>query len=171
MPRLRAAAKLPAVALLLLALPTVPPLPPWRAGGPALAASGTDVTFPLTRGTLVTGKGRFRLFLEFAATPAQRAHGLMFRRSLPENFGMLFDFGGTGEVAMWMKNTFIPLDMLFFDERGRVVGLIADAEPLSERVLSPGVPARAVLELPAGSIARYGVRLGDVLEHRMFGNG
>ncbi len=168
MPRLPAAAKprwrwLPALAaLILLALP-----PDW-ATHPASAGSEADVVFPVTRGTLVTAKGRFRLFLEFAVTPAQRAHGLMFRRSLPEGFGMLFDFGSTGAVAMWMKNTLIPLDMLFFDARGRVVGLIAGAEPLSEKVLSPGVPARAVLELPAGAIARYGVRVGDMLEHRMF---
>ncbi len=170
MPRLAAVAKSAPVLLLLLAAM----LPPWSGrfgASPALARAENDVTFPLTRGTLVTSKGRFRLFLEFAGTPAQRAHGLMFRRSLPENFGMLFDFGGTGEVAMWMKNTLIPLDMLFFDARGRVVGLIADAEPLSEKVLSPGVPARAVLELPAGSIERYGVQIGDVLEHRMFGSG
>ncbi len=170
MPRLLAAAKPPAAALLLLAaaLGLAIAGDPAR---PARAAAEADVTFPLTRGTLVTEKGRFRLFLEFAATPAQRAHGLMFRRSLPANFGMLFDFGRTGAIAMWMKNTYIPLDMLFLDGRGRVVGLIADAEPLSEKVLSPGVPARAVLELPAGSIARYGVRVGDVLEHQMFGGG
>ncbi len=170
MPRLAAVAKSAPVLLFLLATMLLP----WfgRFGTPpALARAENDVTFPVTRGTLVTSKGRFRLFLEFAATSAQRAHGLMFRRSLPEGFGMLFDFGATGAVAMWMKNTLIPLDMLFFDARGRVVGLIADAEPLSEKVLSPGVPARAVLELPAGSIARYGVRIGDVLEHRMFENG
>ncbi len=170
MPRFATFAKCAAVLLLLAATMLLPWLGRFGAP-PVLARAENDVTFPLTRGTLVTEKGRFRLVLEFAGTPEQRAHGLMFRRFLPDNFGMLFDFGGTGEVAMWMKNTFVPLDMLFFDERGRVVGLIADAEPLSERVLSPGVPARAVLELPAGSIERYGVQIGDVLEHRMFGNG
>ena len=168
MPRLSAAAKPPAVALLLLAAVLGLALAD-HSVRPARAAAEADVTFPVTRGTLVTDKGRFRLFLELAVTSAQRAHGLMFRRSLPANFGMLFDFGVTDSVAMWMKNTYIPLDMLFFDERGRVVGMIADAKPLSEKVLSPGVPARAVLELPAGSIARYGVRLGDRLEHPIFG--
>lgn len=115
--------------------------------------------------TLVTSKGRFPIEVEVADTPGQREVGLMNRESLPHDTGMLFDFGQTRDVDMWMKNTLIPLDMLFLDETGRIVRIGANAQPLSLDLISSGGPVRYVLEINGGAAARYGATRGDRLEH------
>lgn len=127
-------------------------------------AHGQDQRFARSTGVLVTERGRFRLQLELARTPAERAQGLMFRRSLAPDAGMLFDFGQSGPVAMWMKDTYVPLDMLFLDEALRVVWIHERAEPLSLATIRPPLPVAYVLELLAGSVERYGVRVGSTLE-------
>ncbi len=89
---------------------------------------------------------------------ADRARGLMFRRSMAADHGMLFDFERVEPVAMWMKNTYLPLDMLFLRADGTVARIAADTEPLSTRTIPSGEPVLGVLELNAGTAARLGLR-------------
>ncbi len=96
------------------------------------------------------------------------AQGLMFRRSMAPDRGMLFDFERTEPVAMWMKNTYLPLDMLFIRADGTVARIAADTEPLSTRTITSGEPVLGVLELNAGTAARLGLHPGDKVEHPLF---
>src|SRR5437667_4272540 len=98
--------------------------------------------------------------LEVAATPAERERGLMYRRSLAEGLGMLFVFDADGNQSFWMKNTLIPLDLLFIARDGTVVGIHANATPLSTANIAVGKPSRYVLEVPGGWAARHGISAG-----------
>ncbi|BDA85028.1 hypothetical protein Sa4125_25700 [Aureimonas sp. SA4125] len=116
-------------------------------------------------GTLVTATGQHRLTLEVANTPETREIGLMDRPSMAADTGMLFDFKETRPVTMWMKNTYLSLDMLFLDEAGKVTHVAAHAQPLSLALISSQGPVRYVVELNGGAAAQYGVKVGDHLEH------
>lgn len=134
--------------------------------GPAAAQT---VGFARGGAVIVTADGRRHdVAIELAATPDQLAQGLMFRRDLPAGNGMLFDFGSSRPVSMWMKNTLIPLDMLFMDRRGRVVYVEQYAVPGSLEARGPAEPVLGVLELPAGTARRLGIHPGDRVEHAMF---
>jgi len=122
----------------------------------------------LERLQIVTATGAHDFKVEVARTSNERAKGLMFRRSMPQDQGMLFDFKVEEPVAMWMKNTYIPLDMIFVSRNGVVTRVAADAEPLSERVIPSGPPAYAVIELNAGVARRIDVAPGDRIEHSTF---
>ena len=111
----------------------------------------------------------FRYEVEVADTPQERARGLMFRRSLDPRAGMLFDFGRDEIARMWMKNTFIPLDMVFADRDGTVRGIARDARPRSVDTISSRIPVRAVLELNGGEAERIGLAPGDRIRHPVFG--
>jgi hypothetical protein len=104
--------------------------------------------------------------LEVVSTPAGRERGLMYRTSLAEDHGMLFVFDDDADRSFWMKNTLIPLDMLFLSRDGRVVGIHPDAVPLSTTPLSVGQPSALVLEVNGGWARRHGVRTGDRVELR-----
>ena len=119
----------------------------------------------------VRGGAVHRYEVEVAATPAARAQGLMFRRSLAPGSGMLFDFGRDEVARMWMKNTFIPLDMVFADRRGVVRGIARNARPRSLDTISSRVPVRAVLEISGGEAERIGLAPGDRMRHPVFGTG
>jgi uncharacterized membrane protein (UPF0127 family) len=106
--------------------------------------------------------------LEMALTPEEQARGLMFRRSLPENQGMLFDFKREQELSFWMKNTYVSLDMIFIRADGRILRIAQNTEPLSERLVPSGGPARAVLEVVAGTARKYGIAAGDRVAHPIF---
>jgi uncharacterized membrane protein (UPF0127 family) len=106
--------------------------------------------------------------VEVARNDEQRAQGLMYRRSMPADQGMLFDFGRVEPVAMWMQNTYLPLDMLFIRPDGSIARIAADAEPLSTRTIPSGEPVLAVLELNGGTTARLGIRPGDRVDHPLF---
>jgi uncharacterized protein len=116
----------------------------------------------------VTKSGRHDFSVEVMRTPAQHARGLMFRRYMPDDRGMLFDFGRNEVVNMWMKNTYIPLDMVFIGKDGKVVSIATDTEPLSERTISSGAPVWAVVELNAGAASRMGLAVGDTVVHPLF---
>jgi uncharacterized membrane protein (UPF0127 family) len=103
-----------------------------------------------------------------ADTPSREEQGLMFVRQMDEHAGMLFLFPENRPVSMWMKNTYLPLDMLFMDRRGRIDYIAADAVPLSEEIIGPGTPEFAVLELNGGAAARLGIKPGDVVMHAAF---
>lgn len=114
---------------------------------------------------IVTASGAHEFAIEVMRTDAQRQRGLMFRRFMPRDQGMLFDFKTERPVSMWMKNTFLPLDMIFIAKTGIVVGLAENTEPLSETVISSGAPAYGVLEVNAGTAARIGLKIGDRVRH------
>lgn len=119
---------------------------------------------------IVTAEGRRHAFaVEVAATPDHLARGLMFRRSLAADEGMLFDFGQPQIVAMWMKNTLIPLDMLFLAADGRVINIAERTVPHSLDAHASAAPARAVLEIGGGIVQRLGIRPGDRVVHPVFG--
>lgn len=101
--------------------------------------------------------------VELARSLAARRTGLMGRQALPARHGMLFDFARLGTVTMWMKDTPLPLDMLFLDESGRVLWLYADAAPGSLTLISAPMPARYVLEINGGEARGLGIAVGDVV--------
>ena len=131
------------------------------------AAAAQAQTFePLT---IVSASGARHPFqVEVMRDEAERAQGLMFRRSLAADRGMLFDFERVEPVSMWMKNTYISLDMLFIRPDGTIARIAADTEPLSTRTISSGEPVVGVLEVAAGTAARLGIKAGDRVEHPMF---
>ncbi len=100
-----------------------------------------------------------------ADSPRREEQGLMFVRDLDEHAGMLFLFRRDRRPAMWMKNTYIPLDLLFIDEHGRIAFIAAQATPLSLDVIESPKPSLAVLELKGGACARLGIRVGDSVLH------
>ncbi len=117
---------------------------------------------------IVTSTGNVNLQVEVMQTPEELAKGLMFRQSMPEDKGMLFDFGIDRPVPMWMKNTYIPLDMIFINANGKIHRIEENTEPFSEKTISSGIPIRSVLELNAGTTRRLGIKAGDRLVHTIF---
>lgn len=118
-----------------------------------------------------TRVGAYAFKVEIADTPERRTQGLQDRRTLAPDAGMLFLFEPEQPAAMWMRNTYVPLDMLFIAADGTIVGFAEDTEPLSLKVIrSPG-PVRAVLEVPAGSVRRLGIAAGQRVEHAFFAAG
>ena len=120
--------------------------------------------------TIETSQAAHVFTIELAATPGERERGLMYRQSMPVNHGMLFDFQTEQPVAFWMKNTPLPLDMLFIDGQGIVVQISADATPFSETPIVCRDPIRAVLELNAGTAAKLGIAPGARVRHPIFGD-
>ncbi len=134
----------------------------------ALVAMDSPPSFDHDRLAIEGPAGRFEFQVELATTPEQRSYGLMFRESLADDHGMLFDFGHPQPVAMWMRNTYIPLDMLFIRADGQIGRIVQDAAPLSDTVLASGEPVRAVLELRGGLTAKLGIEPGDRIVYRLF---
>jgi uncharacterized protein len=133
---------------------------------PAHAQQAAMAQEPLVIRTASGAEHRFTV--EIARSRAEQEQGLMFRESMAEDRGMLFDWGGMVEAAMWMKNTLIPLDMLFIDADGVILDIFASTVPGSLDVISAGVPVRAVLELNAGTAKRLGLKAGDRVQHPIF---
>lgn len=106
--------------------------------------------------------------VELARTASERAQGLMYRRSLDENAGMLFIYPRAQHISMWMKNTFIPLDMIFIDESGNIIRIAERTVPQSTQSIPSGGRARAVLEINAGMSDRLGISEGDRVNHSAF---
>jgi uncharacterized membrane protein (UPF0127 family) len=118
--------------------------------------------------TIATQGGPRRFAVEVMRDDASRARGLMFRRHMAPDHGMLFDFERVEPVTMWMKNTYLPLDMVFIRQDGTVSRVAADTEPLSTAIISSEGPVLAVLELNAGTAARLGIKPGDKVDHSLF---
>jgi uncharacterized membrane protein (UPF0127 family) len=134
--------------------------------GDAEADAKTRVTEKLE---LVTEKGVVTLDVEIADTPARQALGLMYRTQLPERGGMLFLNAVPREQSMWMRNTYIPLDMVFIRADGTVHRIAAMTEPHSEEIISSNGLVSAVLEIAGGAAQRLGLKPGDKVRHRHFG--
>lgn len=122
----------------------------------------------LERVEIVSGDRRHTFMVEVMRNDNDRARGLMFRPSMPQDNGMLFDFERDQMITMWMKNTLISLDMVFIFADGRIHRIESRTEPQSEKTISSGVPVRAVLELNANVTSRLGLRPGDRILHPMF---
>jgi uncharacterized membrane protein (UPF0127 family) len=146
-----------------LALPGAVTAQPLRlAQGPASPAAALESL------AIVSGDKRHPFQVEVMRTPEQRARGLMHRRYLPADRGMLFDFGRTEPVAMWMENTYIPLDMLFIRADGTIARIAENTEPLSQRTIPSGEPVLSVLEINGGVSRTLGLKPGDRVEHPLF---
>jgi uncharacterized membrane protein (UPF0127 family) len=137
----------------------------------ALAAAGLAMSCapnraepgtPAPRVVVETAAGaKHAVRVELARTGPERARGLMNRTALAEDAGMLFLFDETAEHAFWMMNTLIPLDMIFVDEEGRIVGVVERAEPRTTTPRTVGRPSRYVLEVNGGWAKAHGVAAGD----------
>lgn len=142
------------------------------AGSAALHADGEALldlaSFPQSSLSVHGANGERQFAVWLATTPAQQRQGLMFVRDLAPDRGMLFVHDRPVIATMWMKNTYIPLDMLFIDERGRIVRLLTNTKPFSLDVLNSRQPVRAVLELKGGEAERQGLRVGDIVIHEAF---
>jgi uncharacterized membrane protein (UPF0127 family) len=128
----------------------------------ALAACRLGDPGPVAR--IHRSSGPVDVVVEIVATPAAREQGLMYRKSLADGTGMLFVFDEEAEHPFWMKNTLIPLDMIFIAGTKKIVGIAANTHPLSLAQVTVGKPSRWVLEVPGGWTARNGVRTGDTVE-------
>ena len=120
---------------------------------------------------IVTMRGRPRFQVEIAATRAEQERGLMFRKSLEPDRGMLFTYAKPQRVAYWMKNTLIPLDILYIAPNGRILSIARNARPHDETPLASGGLVLGVLELAGGRAAQLGILPGDRVLHRIFPKG
>ena len=117
---------------------------------------------------IVTKNGVQVFSVEMATTPEEKETGLMYRKELPDGKGMLFDFSPEQQISMWMKNTFISLDMIFIRADGRILRIAENTEPQSTKIISSGGPAKGVLEVIAGTAQKYGIAPGDRVAHPLF---
>jgi uncharacterized membrane protein (UPF0127 family) len=134
----------------------------------AVRADAARDDFPHSALEIRSASGRQWFNIRIADTDARQELGLMFVTQLPSDEGMLFPQRKPQIMSMWMKNTLIPLDMLFIDARGRIVCLLADTRPQSLDILSCEKPVKAVLEIGGGEAAKRGIRVGDRVMHQMF---
>jgi uncharacterized membrane protein (UPF0127 family) len=130
----------------------------------ASAASALDKQ-PLT---FITGTGSHAITVEVADSEQNRETGLMFRRSIGEKEGMLFIYDREQDITMWMKNTYISLDMIFVRRGGVISHIATNTEPFSENIISSEGPALAVIEMGSGSAKRLGMKAGDRVQHPAF---
>lgn len=117
---------------------------------------------------IVTKNGVHVFSVEMATTDKERETGLMYRKELPDGKGMLFDFSPEQQISMWMKNTYIPLDMIFIRADGRILRIAENTEPHSLAIISSGGLAKGVLEVIAGTAQKYGIAPGDRVAHPLF---
>ncbi|HZT52195.1 MAG TPA: DUF192 domain-containing protein [Stellaceae bacterium] len=138
--------------------------------GLIIAAARADLAkFPTGTLTIDTAGGPRHFSIELALTPEQQEQGLMYRKALAPDAGMLFVFPETQTATFWMKNTLIPLDMLFIAADGHIADIHERAVPLAETLIASKVPVRAVLELNGGTVARLGIKDGDLVHQKTFG--
>ena len=123
---------------------------------------------PIEPISIVTEQSATILIAEIADNEESRSRGLMFRHVMPPNRAMLFDFVKPRPAAMWMKNTYISLDMLFVREDGTIAAIAENTEPLSLQTISVDEPVRGVVELAAGTAKRLGIQRNDKVYHRIF---
>jgi uncharacterized membrane protein (UPF0127 family) len=118
--------------------------------------------------TFITQGGSHKITVEIAKNDSERSTGLMFRRSIGPDEGMLFLYDREQEVSMWMKNTYIPLDMIFIKRDGVISHIEVKTEPFSERIISSEGAALAVIEMGGGSAERLGLKPGDKVSYPAF---
>lgn len=133
-------------------------------------AQPNDIQFKRSSLTILARGHELTFEVDLATNDAERSRGLMFRKQLGAYEGMLFDFYQEMPVSFWMKNTLIPLDMVFIAADGTVKHVHANAVPLSTDAIPSLYPVRAVLEINGGSAALLGIKPGDKVRHPIFGN-
>ena len=134
-----------------------------------MAITKTNRTnFNLVKITIKGKQTKTTYFVELADTPEKAKQGLMDRKSMPKDQGMLFIFPYPRITKMWMKNTYIPLDMIFFNAHNQVICLRENTRPLDESIITCPYPAAKVLELNAGEIQRQNIQLGDTIHPNSF---
>ncbi|MGE5565617.1 MAG: DUF192 domain-containing protein [Parcubacteria group bacterium] len=153
------------LALLSLAAACTPPAPVPPAPAAVAAQPAAPVFEPLD---IVTAKGPVHFRVEVADDEAEREQGLMFRTHLDDDQGMLFDFHTPQQVSFWMKNTLIPLDMIFIRADGTIANIEANTEPYSETPIPSDGEVLGVLEIGGGLTQELGVKPGDKVVHRIF---
>ena len=118
---------------------------------------------------IMTSQGPIVYQVETADTKEKMSQGLMNRKTLRADSGMIFDLGGVQEIAMWMKDTYISLDMLFVNKDGRIIWIYKNAEPQSTRLIKPRVNdlLYAVIEVNAGDVEKKGIKVGDTIRHKI----
>src|SRR6185437_3514551 len=137
----------------------------------ALAVGGEDaIGLPTTQLTVETTSGPKKFSVEVASDPASQQRGLMFRRSLSPNAGMLFAFHSSASLSFWMKDTFLSLDMLFIRSDGTIASIASSTAPLSTTPIRSTEPVRAVLEINGGRAYELGIRPGDRVRATIFHN-
>ncbi|MCP9626692.1 DUF192 domain-containing protein [Rhodopseudomonas palustris] len=117
---------------------------------------------------IATQTGVHVFSVEIATTEKERETGLMYRKELPDGQGMLFDFRPEQQVSMWMKNTYVSLDMIFIRADGRILRIAENTEPMSTRIIASGGPVAGVLEVVAGTAKKLGIAPGDRVGHPLF---
>lgn len=132
---------------------------------PVLARAGAGTFEPLT---IVTKQGRFSFQVEVMRDRNEQRLGMMYRRALAPDKGMLFQYDKEQVSTFWMKNTYVPLDMIFITAAGTVHRIAEAVQPLSTQTVSSGAPVLGVLEVVAGTAKRIGLESGDRIEHEMF---
>ena len=136
---------------------------------PEAGAPEPLTAFPQSLLAIKSTTGKVVNFKIWAADTEQREQqGLMFIRDMDEHAGMLFMFPQNQRVSMWMKNTYISLDLLFLNAQGKIDYIAAKATPRSETIIGPPTPEYAVLELKGGACERLGIKVGDVVLHKNF---
>src|SRR5580698_4488448 len=150
-------------------------LDPIRTLAFAVAFAAAWLTAPLPAGSaeqqtleIVSKSGVHVFTVELAVTDEERQRGLMFRRSLPESEGMLFDFKADQPISMWMRNTYVSLDMIFIRGDGRILRIAENTQTESDRIIPSGGPVRAVLEVVAGTAKKFGIGPGDRVASPIF---
>jgi uncharacterized membrane protein (UPF0127 family) len=142
--------------------------------GAAFAALATLCANPAAQAAsfqpleIATKSGVQVFSVEMATTEEEKQNGLMHRKELPDGKGMLFDFSPEQQISMWMKNTYISLDMIFIRADGRILRIAENTEPLSTKIISSGGLAKGVLEVIAGTAQKYGIQPGDRVAHPLF---
>jgi hypothetical protein len=135
------------------------------------AAAPPPAPLPVSSITIDTAHGPVKFRVEVAADDVSRDYGLMNRKYMRPNDGMLFDFQQPSQVSFWMKDTYIPLDMLFVNEDGRIVNIKHDAKPFSEWPPIPSAgPIRAVIEINGGRARALGIEPGETVHNPIFHN-
>ena len=133
-----------------------------------LAASAPVQAASIQPLEIVTKSGIQVFSVEMATTEEEKTTGLMYRKELPDGKGMLFDFSPEQDVSMWMKNTFISLDMIFIRADGRILRIAENTEPQSTKIIPSRGLAKGVLEVIAGTAKKYGIAPGDQVAHPLF---
>ncbi len=138
--------------------------------GLALLAGAAHAEAPLEALTIDTATGAHRFRVEVMRTEPERERGLMYRKTMARDHGMLFEYQSEQPVTFWMHNTYLPLDLIFIGKDGRVVNVARDAKPMDDSLIPSSGPALGVLELDAGTAKTIGLKAGDVVRHTMFGD-
>ena len=138
---------------------------------PAAASFDPGAPAPKEAVTIeLVGGGKYVFNVEVVKEPKARDRGLMFRQSLADDGGMLFDYDPPQQISFWMKNTYIPLDIIFINAKGVILNIAAETTPLSLAPLPSSGEARGILELKGGTCAKLGIMAGDRVHHRIFEN-